>query len=95
LNGIKRGLPHAHILIWLIEQNIPNQIDQVIPVEIPDVDIDPDLFEVVTKYMIHGLCSLFNNNSPCVSDEICTKRYPRDLLAETIIGNDEYPLYRR
>ncbi|GFR14530.1 ATP-dependent DNA helicase [Trichonephila clavata] len=30
-----------------------------------------------------------------MSDEKCTKRYPRDLLAETITGNDGYPLYRR
>ncbi|GFX71444.1 ATP-dependent DNA helicase [Trichonephila clavipes] len=30
-----------------------------------------------------------------MSDEKCTKQYPRDLLAETITGNDGYPLYRR
>ncbi|CAG9764525.1 unnamed protein product [Ceutorhynchus assimilis] len=30
-----------------------------------------------------------------MSDGKCTKRYPRDLLAETITGNDGYPLYRR
>jgi len=29
------------------------------------------------------------------ADEKCTKRYPRDILAETITGNDGYPLYRR
>ncbi|GAB1865879.1 ATP-dependent DNA helicase [Camponotus japonicus] len=91
----KRGLPHAHILIWLIEKITPDQIDQIISAEIPDVDIDPDLFEVVTKNMIHGPCGLLNNNSPCMSDRKCTKRYSRDLLAETITGNDGYPLYRR
>ncbi|GFW73039.1 ATP-dependent DNA helicase [Trichonephila clavipes] len=45
--------------------------------------------------MIHGPCGSLNNNSPCMSDGKCTKRYPRDLLAETITGNDGYPLYRR
>nr|XP_034195047.1 uncharacterized protein LOC117611219 [Osmia lignaria] len=45
--------------------------------------------------MIHGPCGLLNNNSPCISDGKCTKRYPRNLLAETITGNDGYPLYRR
>ncbi|GFR06251.1 uncharacterized protein LOC104236095 [Trichonephila clavata] len=45
--------------------------------------------------MIRGPCGSLNNNSPCMSDGKCTKRYPRDLLAETITGNDEYPLYRR
>ncbi|UYV83333.1 hypothetical protein LAZ67_23000609 [Cordylochernes scorpioides] len=50
----KRGLPHAHILIWLIDKITPDQIDQVISAEIPDIAIDPDLFEVVAKNMIHA-----------------------------------------
>lgn len=32
----KRGLPHAHILIWLVERIRPNEIDYVISAEIPD-----------------------------------------------------------
>ncbi len=91
----KRGLPHAHILIWLVEKVTPDQIDQIISAEILNVDIDQDLFDVVTKNMIHGPCGLLNNNSPCMSDGKCTKRYQRDLLPETITGNDGYPLYRR
>lgn len=91
----KRGLPHAHILIWLITKITPDQIDQIISAEIPDMNVDPELFEVVTKNMIHGPCGLLNNSSPCMSDGKCTKRYPRDLVVETITGNDGYPLYRR
>ena len=91
----KRGLPHAHILVWLVEKINPDQIDQVISSEIPDINTDPDLFAVVTKNMIHGPCGSLNSNSPCLSDGKCTKRYPRDLIAETITGNDDYPLYRR
>ncbi|GFQ97773.1 uncharacterized protein LOC104236095 [Trichonephila clavata] len=45
--------------------------------------------------MIHGPCGSLNNKSLCMSDGKCTKRFPRDLLAETITGNDGYPLYRR
>lgn len=91
----KRGLPHAHILIWLVNKITPDQIDAVISAEIPDIVADPGLFEVVTKNMIHGPCGIFNNNSPCMSDGKCTKRYPRNLTNETITGNDGYPLYRR
>ncbi|GFT66141.1 ATP-dependent DNA helicase [Trichonephila clavipes] len=71
----KRGLPHAHILVWLINKITPDQIDQIISAEIPDKHIDPNLFDVVTKNMIHGPCGAFNNNSSCMSDGKCTKRY--------------------
>jgi len=51
-------LPQAYILIWLINQinNTSNQIDQVISAEVPDFDIHPYLFEVITKNLIHGPC---------------------------------------
>ncbi|GFV75175.1 ATP-dependent DNA helicase [Trichonephila clavipes] len=91
----KRGLKHAHILVWLINKITPDQIDQIISAEIPDKHIDRNLFDLVTKNMIHGPCGAFNNNSPCMSDGKCTKRYPRKLVSDTITGNDGYPLYRR
>lgn len=91
----KRGLPHAHILIWLAEKIKPNEIDNVISAEIPDVTIDPELFEVVTKNMVHGPCGEINPNSPCMIDGKCSKRYPRPLIHDTVTGNDGYPLYRR
>ncbi|CAI6352511.1 unnamed protein product [Macrosiphum euphorbiae] len=91
----KRGLPHAHILIWMITKFTPDIIDQLISAELPDVDRDPVLLEVVTKNMIYGPCGALHNNSPCMSDGKCTKRYPRALVSETITGNDGYPLYRR
>lgn len=45
--------------------------------------------------MVHGPCGDINTNSPCMVDGKCSKRYPRALLAETVTGNDGYPLYRR
>ncbi|XP_073955775.1 uncharacterized protein isoform X1 [Choristoneura fumiferana] len=91
----KRGLPHAHILVWLVDKIRPEEIDSIISAEIPDETVDPKLHAVVTKHMIHGPCGVFNNNSPCMVDGKCSKRYPRELIAETITGNDGYPLYRR
>ncbi|KAL4091329.1 hypothetical protein QTP88_026032 [Uroleucon formosanum] len=84
----KRGLPHAHILIWLIEKIRPNEIDAVISAEIPNVQVDPGLHEVVIKNMIHGPCGTLNQNSPCMMDGKCSKRYPQTLISETITGND-------
>ncbi|GBP75532.1 ATP-dependent DNA helicase pif1 [Eumeta japonica] len=45
--------------------------------------------------MVHGPCGALNPLSPCMADGKCTKRYPRPLVAETVTGNDGYPVYRR
>ncbi|XP_063922978.1 uncharacterized protein LOC135137287 [Zophobas morio] len=95
LTARKRGLPHAHILIWLLEKIVPTQIDDIITAELPNVEEDPELFEIVTKNMIHGPCGGHNPHSPCMKDGKCTKKYPCQLLQETQTGGDGYPLYRR
>jgi hypothetical protein len=91
----KRGLPHAHILIWLVDKLRPNQVDRFICAEIPNASLDPELFHIVTSHMIHGPCGTLNPQSPCMKEGKCTKRYPRQLLDETQTGSDGYPLYRR
>ncbi|KIH44087.1 hypothetical protein ANCDUO_25899, partial [Ancylostoma duodenale] len=91
----KRGLPHAHILLWLKDKIHPTQIDSIISAEIPNPDQDPGLYEIITKNMIHGPCGPLNPNSPCMQDRKCTKKYPREFIQETQTGNDGYPLYRR
>jgi hypothetical protein len=91
----KRGLPHAHILIWLKGKMKSDQIDNVISAELPDPKRDPRLFEIIVKNMVHGPCGSVNPNSPCMKDGKCTKRYPRQLLDDTQTGEDGYPLYRR
>ncbi|XP_043259365.1 uncharacterized protein LOC122403185 [Colletes gigas] len=91
----KRGLPHAHILLWFVEKIRPDEIDAVICAEIPDPEIDQELYDIVIKNMIHGPCGNNNMDSPCMANGKCSKRYPRPLTAETITGDDGYPLYRR
>ena len=91
----KRGLPHAHILIWLQDKIKPDQIDSVISAELPDPEQDPRLFEVIVKNMIHGPCGSVTPTSPCMKEGKCTKRYPRQLINDTQTGEDGYPLYRR
>ena len=55
----KRGLPHAHILLFLNKDSqfdTPEKIDEIISAEIPDPTEDPDLYDIVTKFMIHQPC---------------------------------------
>ncbi|UYV67468.1 hypothetical protein LAZ67_5000717 [Cordylochernes scorpioides] len=69
----KRGLPHAHLLLWLTNMIRPNQIDEVIQAEIPDINLDPELHAIVIKQMVHGSCGVLNTNSPCMKDGKCSK----------------------
>ncbi|XP_011213487.3 uncharacterized protein LOC105233194 [Bactrocera dorsalis] len=91
----KRGLPHAHILIWLVDKVRPEEIDHIISAEIPDPNVDQELFDIVTTNMIHGPCGTLNIMSLCVDNGKCTKRFPKPCTADTITNIDGYPSYRR
>ncbi|CAB3244804.1 unnamed protein product [Arctia plantaginis] len=91
----KRGLPHAHILVWLKDRIRPEEIDQIISAEIPDPLIDQELFDIVTKHMIHGPCGAFNMTSPCMENGKCKKKFPKPHTNDTITDIDGYPMYRR
>ncbi|XP_044597583.1 uncharacterized protein LOC123274158 [Cotesia glomerata] len=91
----KRALPHAHILVWLIDKIRPEDIDNIISAEIPDPSSDQLLFDIVTANMVHGSCGTFNRSSPCMSDEKCTKNFPKDFTNDTITNVDGYSIYCR
>ena len=69
----KRGLPHAHILLWLANKVQPDSIDDIILAEIPDKQQDPILHNIVIKNIIHGPCRFYNPVSPCMKENICSK----------------------
>ncbi|UYV71984.1 hypothetical protein LAZ67_9001443, partial [Cordylochernes scorpioides] len=91
----KRGLPHAHILVWLANKLRPTQIDSVICTEFPDPFQDPLLYNIVVKNMIHGPCGEYNPVSPCMKNSSRSKKYPKQFLLETQTNENGYPLYKR
>ncbi|XP_057421492.1 uncharacterized protein LOC130715411 [Lotus japonicus] len=94
----KRGLPHAHILLWLHQKNkypTAQDIDKIITAELPSETQDPEGFNAVTQLMVHGPCGEANKNSPCMVDGFCSKNYPKRYSPETMIDKDGFPTYRR
>ncbi|XP_065315372.1 uncharacterized protein LOC135924248 [Gordionus sp. m RMFG-2023] len=94
----KRGLPHAHILIILNDDSkieTSQAIDKFVCAEMPDKILDPKLFQIITHFMIHGPCGIFNPKSPCMENGICTKKFPKDFQMETRPNIDGYPYYKR
>ena len=84
----KRGLPHAHVLVWFEEKLRPEQFDKVISAEIPDPVLDPVLFKIVTSQMVHGPCGLAFPKSPCMYMGLCKKKYQRPFCSETNVDRD-------
>ncbi|XP_028768731.1 uncharacterized protein LOC114726322 [Neltuma alba] len=94
----KRGLPHAHILLFLDKQDQlkdANSVDKVISAEIPDRQVNHTLYELVKRFMIHGPCGRLNTKSPCMKDNKSSKYYPKKFVDHTTIDDDGYPTYRR
>ncbi|CAI9303540.1 unnamed protein product [Lactuca saligna] len=65
----KRGLPHAHFLIILkpnFKMYTTEEYDRIVYAEIPDKSVNPHLYRMVVKHMLHGPCGLLNPSNVCM-----------------------------
>jgi hypothetical protein len=106
----KRGLPHAHMLVILADDDrisCSAEVDNIICAQLPP---DPNTFlegskekaqaarleSIVMQNMIHGPCGALNPSSPCMVDGKCSKIYPKTFRDKTILSADSiYPEYQR
>ncbi|XP_010527539.1 PREDICTED: uncharacterized protein LOC104804874 [Tarenaya hassleriana] len=94
----KRGLPHAHILIWLSERfrtPTARDVDMFISAEIPDKAKDPEGHSLVEELMIHGPCGIQNPYSSCMENGCCSKKFPKSYCERTVIDDSGYIKYKR
>ncbi|XP_019150680.1 PREDICTED: uncharacterized protein LOC109147533 [Ipomoea nil] len=94
----KRGLPHAHILLFLQATNDfanPAFMDTIISAEIPDKRSDIEYYKAVEEFMLHGPCGAARTKSPCMANGKCTKHFPKRYIDASHFDQDGYPLYRR
>ncbi len=90
----KRGLLHAHILIFFVEDYKPHtveDVDRMINAELLNLETNRLAHETVSKCMMHGPCGAAFPNAPCMEDGKCTKQYPR----KTMTNVNGYLIYRR
>ena len=97
----KRGLPHAHILIILADQDrkmTGEMVDSIVSAELPPSPEDTDdpseaaerkrLRDIVLSNMVHGPCGAANPQSSCMDNGRCTKNYPKDFQTKTTVDPD-------
>ena len=78
----------------------PEMINRVVSAEIPDKNVNPKLYDIITTNNIHGPCGrAINPNRPCMAGEgsqkHCSKRFPKPFSNTTVVRDDAYPEYRR
>ncbi|KAI9103507.1 hypothetical protein K1719_023130 [Acacia pycnantha] len=94
----KRGLPHAHILLFLDPKHKikdPESINNFISAEIPDSSSSPLMYKLVRQFMLHGPCGRSNVKATCMKNQKCSKYFPKKFNENTTIDEDGYPTYRR
>ena len=92
----KRGLPHAHIIIFLkphAKLRTPEQIDSLMSSEFPLYD--DELLELIKKLMVHTPCGAQRPNAPCMVNGRCSKGFPKPFREQTIVSEDSYACTRR
>ncbi|XP_068338961.1 uncharacterized protein [Pyrus communis] len=75
--------------------NNPDEYDRIVRAEIPNEDVEPQLYNVVLKHMIHGPCGIHNPLSPCMKNGSCKRKFRKPFAPVTVQGNDSYPIYQR
>jgi hypothetical protein len=94
----KRGLPHAHILIFFTEDYKPHtveDVDRMISAELPNSKTNKLVHETVARCTMHGPCGVAFPNASCMEEGKCKKQYPRKFQSETVTDVNGYPIYRR
>ena len=92
----KRGLPHAHLLVILVDKvTAPEQVDRITSAELPDPVSQLHLYTAVCKHMMPGPCGDQNPKCPCMRNGVCRWNYPRPPIDCTTVNPGTYATYRR
>ncbi|KAK4562376.1 hypothetical protein RGQ29_005026 [Quercus rubra] len=94
----KRGLPHAHILLFLHHDDkhpTVAEIDRIISAEIPYLNKEPLAYEAVKQYMVHGPCGSINSRASCMIENKCSTHFPKKFCPQTTVDEDGFPIYKR
>ena len=85
-----------HLLLMLMpcfRPTSPEQVNTIICAQWPDPDLQPTLFNIVKRCMVHGPCGMANPCAPCMKNGVCSKGFPKPFQEWTVLTTDGYPIY--
>ena len=91
-------MPHCHICLFIHPDDklrTIEHIDRHISAELPNVHEDPELYSLVSEFMMHGPCGADNPKCSCMVDNKCSKNFPKKFSNHNTVDKDGFPLYRR
>ena len=91
-------MPHCHVCIILHEEykfHSTDQYDEIVSCELPDSKMEPELYKIITKSNLHGPCGKSFPNSPCMVENKCSKKFPKQFQEDTKLDQNGFPMYRR
>ncbi|GJR58286.1 DNA helicase [Tanacetum coccineum] len=94
----KRGLPHCHTLLWVDSESkikSAKDVDQYISAELPDLRVDPDVFNIVSETMMNGPCGAANMKASCMKSDKCGKNFPKKINSKTFFDDNGHVHYQR
>jgi hypothetical protein len=92
----KRGLPHAHTIVFLkphAKLHTSEDIDSLMSSKFPTAN--DELLQLIKKFMVHTPCGNQNPSASCMVNGICSKSFPKPFRAETVVTEDSYACTRR
>ncbi|CAF4088148.1 unnamed protein product [Rotaria magnacalcarata] len=95
---VTRGLPHAHCLSTLSNEDkikTADDFDNIISAELPDRNVQSELYNIIITQNIHGPCGRLYPKSICMVDGSCSKKVTKAFCNETDASTDGYSIYRR
>jgi hypothetical protein len=91
----KRGLPHAHIVVKLLQDPPLSAIDDFISAELPDPLENPTLYNLVRRFHMHSPDHLTRSESRCNQNDRCIYGYPQPITPHTYVDDFGRFHYRR
>jgi hypothetical protein len=91
----KHGLPHACLIVFLKPQFklcSLEDVNSLMSSEFPEDN--PELLELIKKFMVHGPCGDQNPNTPCMVNGKCSKGFPKCFREGTSVSEDSYACTR-